>query len=270
MKRLMVGLALSGGTAKSVAHIGVLKALVENGITIDYLAGTSGGSIVAAFYAAGKSVPEIEALAEGIGWRNLAGITIPRLGFLSSEKIREFIEGAIGNVTFKDLRLPLAVVASDITAGEKVVFTEGRVAVACQASSSIPDLYTPVEINGHILVDGGFSEYVPVDALVSFGDMFAIGVNLGFEPGSKRKPRNLVEVILRVSNFIAQQNAAVSELRADFMIRPDLSEFGPLELRKASDIIHRGYAETLKIIPELKAAIGAFKPSAATPGDKSL
>jgi NTE family protein len=270
MKRLKVGLALSGGTAKSVAHIGVLKAVVEFGLRIDYLAGTSGGSLVAAFYAAGKSIEEIEALAGGIHWRNIAGLTIPRLGLLSSDKIRKFVADEIGDVEFDDLTIPVAIVASDLTTGKGRVLTSGSVAVACQASSSIPEFYTPVEVDGHILIDGGFSEYVPVAALSSLGDMFTIGVNLGFEKGLKDRPRNIVDMTLQVANFIAQQNAAASERRADFLIRPDLSRFGPLELHKASDIIRQGYVETRKALPALSAALKDFKPGAAQAREKSL
>jgi len=257
MERLKIGIALSGGTAKSVAHIGVLKALVEHGIGIDYVAGTSGGAIVAAFHAAGKTIAELEALGGGMHWRDIAGLTIPRLGLLSGDKVRDFIVAEIGDVEFEDLAIPVAIVASDLTAGTGRIFTRGSVALACQASSSIPEFYTPVEIDGHILIDGQFSEYVPVAALASLGEMFAIGVNLGYEKGMKKKPRNPLEIIIQVSSFIAQQNAAASERRADFMIRPDLREFGPLELNRASDIIHRGYTETLRIIPELKAAVAS-------------
>jgi NTE family protein len=262
MKRLKIGLALSGGTAKSVAHIGILKALVERGIKVDYLAGTSGGSLVAAFYAAGKSVEEMETLAGGIHWRNIARLTIPRLGLLSSDKIGEFIENEIGNVELNDLRIPVAIVVTDLTTGKGMVLTEGRVSVACQASSCIPGFYTPAEMEGHVFIDGGFSEHVPVVALLSFGRMFAIAVNLGFEKGTRRKPRNLFEMMLQVANYIAQQNAEASERRADFVIRPDLSRFGLFELHKASDIIERGYVETLRIIPELEDAIGTFRSAA--------
>lgn len=267
MERVKVGLALSGGTAKSVAHIGVLKALIENEIPIDYLAGTSGGSIVASFYAAGKSIEEIEALAGGIHWRNIAGFTIPRLGLLSSDKIRAFVAEELGDIEIENLGIPVAIVVSDLTTGTGAVLTKGKVSIACQASSSIPELYTPVEMEGHIFIDGGFSEYVPVAALSSLGTMFKIGVNLGFEKGPRKRPRNLIEMTLQTANFIAQQNAAASERRADFMIQPDLRLFGPHELHKASDIIEQGYVETLKIIPELEGAIKAFRPGLASSED---
>jgi NTE family protein len=270
MKRLATGLALSGGTAKSVAHIGVIRALEENGIPIDYLAGTSGGAVVAVLYAAGRGAEELEAMAGGIRWGNIAGFTLPRLGLLSSDKIRKFIIDEIGDIEFSDLAIPVAVVASDLTTREKRIFREGKVAVACQASSSIPEFYTPVEIGGHILVDGGITEYVPISALASLGEMFTIGVNLGFEQGSSKKPRHLIEMIVQVTNFIAQQNAVVSERLADFMIHPDLGEFSSLDLNKASRIVRKAYRETIEIIPDLKAAIKAARgPARASNASKS-
>ncbi len=264
MKRLKTGLALSGGVAKSVAHIGVIRALVEQKIDIDYLAGTSGGAMVGAFFAAGKSIAELEALGSGVHWKNLAGITVPRLGFLSGEKVRRFVADEIGDIEFRDLRIPMAVVASDLTAGERRVFTAGKVALACQASSAVPEFYTPVEIDGHLFIDGGLSEYVPVEALASLGDMYRIGVNLGFERGTKKKPRNLIEVTFEVTNYIQQQNAASSERHADFMIRPDLGAFGPFDLDRASDMIRAGYLSTMRVIPELKAALLAIGADSAT------
>ncbi len=263
MKRLKIGLALSGGVAKSVAHIGVLRALVEQKIDIDYLAGTSGGAMVGAFFAAGKSIAELEALGSGVHWKNLAGITVPRLGFLSGEKVRKFVADEIGDVEFRDLGIPLAIVASDLTAGARGVFTTGKVALACQASSAVPEFYTPVEIDGHLFIDGGLSEYVPVEALASLGDMYRIGVNLGFERGTK-KPRNLIDVTFEVTNYIQQQNAAISERHADFMIRPDLAAFGPFDLERASDMIRAGYLSTMRVVPELKAALLAIGADSAT------
>jgi len=263
MKRLKIGLALSGGVAKSAAHIGVLRALVEQKIEIDYLAGTSGGAIIASLFAAGKSVAELEALGSGMHWKDLAGITVPRLGFLSGEKVRRFVADEIGDIEFRDLRIPVAIVASDLTAGTRKVFTTGKVALACQASSAVPEFYTPVEIGGHLLIDGGISEYVPVEALASLGDMYRIGVNLGYESRSKKKPRNLIEVTFEVTNYISQQNAAISERHADFMIRPDLGAFTPFDLVRASEIIRAGYLETMRIIPELKAALLGLGANAA-------
>jgi NTE family protein len=254
--RVRIGLALSGGTAKSVAHIGVLKAFEEEGIDIDFMSGTSGGSVVAALYAGGKSVREIEHLAGGMQWWQLAGLTLPRLGFLSGDKISEFIIDQIGDVEFGDLRIPLVIVATDLTGNSKMVFSEGRIALACQASSSIPQIYSPVEIQGHSIVDGGLIEYLPVESLSTLGEMFRIGVNIGRTSAqSRRKPKHVLEVIMQVTAFVAQFNAEISEKSADFVICPDLSRYNPFALHKAPEMIEIGYETALKAMPDLKGAI---------------
>jgi len=256
MGRVGIGLALSGGTAKSVAHIGVLRAFEEHGVDIDFMSATSGGSVVAALYAGGKSVDEIERLADGMQWWRLAGLTLPRLGFLSGDKISEFIVDQIGDVEFSDLRIPLVIVATDLTGNRKMVFSEGRVALACQASSSIPQIYSPVEIQGHSIVDGGLIEYLPVQSLSTFGDLFRIGVNIGKSgTQSRRKPKHVLEVIMQVTAFVAQFNAEISEREADFVIYPDLGRYNPLALHKASEMIEIGYEAAVEAMPDLKEAM---------------
>ncbi len=256
MGRVKIGLALSGGTAKCVAHIGILKAFEQEGIAIDYLSATSGGSVVAALYAGGKSLKEIENLAESMQWWQLAGLTLPRLGFLSGDKISEFITNQIGDIEFSDLEIPLVIIATDLTGNRKMVFREGRVAPACQASSSIPQIYRPVEIQGHSMVDGALIEYMPVESLRAFGDSFRIGVNIGKSSvAMRKKPKHIIEVILQVTAFVSQYNAAISEKAADFVIFPDLSPYNPFALNKASEMIDIGYETAVELMPELKRAI---------------
>jgi NTE family protein len=248
-------LALSGGTAKSVAHVGVIKALEEHGIGIDYLAGTSGGSIVAALRAGGKPADELVETAKDMKWGNIAGLTLPKMGFLSGNKIRDFIISEIGDIDFENLTIPTAIVAADLTTGKKAVFSSGRVAVACQASSSIPQIYCPVKIGGRYMVDGGLVEYLPVQTLADFGGAFKIAVNLGMTRGIRSEPRHMLEVIMQVTGFVAQQNAIVSERMADFVIRPDVERFSPFALNKAPEIIDEGYRATIAALPALEAAM---------------
>ena len=256
MGSVTIGLALSGGTAKCVAHIGVIKAFEEHGIDIGCMSGTSGGSVVAALYAGGKSVPEIERLADSMQWWQLAGLTLPRLGFLSGDKISEFIIDQIGDIEFSDLRIPTVIIATDLTGNRKMVFSEGRVAVACQASSSIPQIYSPVEIQGHSIVDGGLIEYLPVESLSLFGNVFKVGVNIG-KSGvpSRKKPKHIIDVIMQVTGFVSQFNAEISERAADFVIFPDLNRYNPFALHKASEMIEIGYETAVRSMPGLKRAI---------------
>jgi NTE family protein len=150
-----VGLALSGGATKAVAHVGVIKALVEDGVAIESITATSGGAIVGALYASGMSVEELEHIAVSMSWKSMAQLSLSRVGFLSSEQIERFLVATIGDRTFNQMELPFAVIATNLVAGTRHVFREGRVALAVRASCSIPQIYHPVEIDGQFYVDGG-------------------------------------------------------------------------------------------------------------------
>ncbi len=255
MGKVPLGLALSGGIARCVAHIGVIKAFEDHGLKIDFLSGTSGGSIVAVLYAAGKSGDELAELAGSMSWLKLAGLTLPKDGFLSSDKIGEFIVDQLGDLEFDDLKIPTVVIASDLTSGSGRIFSGGRVALACQASSSIPQIYRPVEIDGHSLVDGGLVEQLPVRALSSFGPMFRIGVNLAMVGESRRKPRHMVEGVLQLINFMFQQNVAKSLAAADYVIAPDVGGFNPFALHRATELIETGYEEAVRRLPAIEEAL---------------
>ena len=125
-----IGLALSGGTAKSVAHVGVLTALEEAGIPVSCLSATSGGAIVGAMYASGLSVTRLREMAVNLRWKDLARLTFPRLGLLNNSGIETFVTDVLGDATFEDMKLPFAVVATDLLSGQKVILREGRVARA--------------------------------------------------------------------------------------------------------------------------------------------
>src|SRR5512140_933022 len=146
MAKVRVGLALSGGTAKTIAHIGVLEALEDAGIEVSCMAGTSGGAVVGSLYAAGFSIPELKALARSVKWKNLARLSFPRLGLLSNDTINRFLSDLLGQRTFDQLKIPMAVVATNLLTGERAIFNKGSVALAAQVSSTIPHLFSPVEI----------------------------------------------------------------------------------------------------------------------------
>lgn len=249
-----VGLALSGGVAKVVAHVGILRALREAGIPVDAIAASSGGSIIGAFYAAGIPLEKMEELAKELNWKKLTRVRFPRLGLLSNEKIQEFVESKLGDLTFADLEIPFAVVAADLTTGRKAIFTEGSIGRPIRASCSIPQLFSPVEIDGHLLADGGLVEYLPVETLRdALGCDFLIGVNLGgVRNWHMKDPRNLLEVALRVVGVVSQRNARGSEAAANVVIRPDLSGFGPYDLHRADEMIQVGYEAGKRAVPEIK------------------
>lgn len=251
-----VGLALSGGVAKVLAHVGILQALDEGSIPIDAIAATSGGSIVGAFFAAGFDIAEMQDIARSISWKRLTRVTIPKLGLLSNDKLERFVTDRIGKRRFEDLRIPFAVVGADLTTGTKAVFTKGDLGPAIRASCSIPQLFPPVLIDGHYICDGGLVEYLPIQTLGEMGCDIKIGVNLGgVRNWHERDPRNFLEIALRVVGYVSQQNARISETFADFVIRPNVADFGPSDLDRAEELISIGYEAGRDAVPHIQAML---------------
>jgi len=250
---LPVGLALSGGTAKAVTHVGVIKALVEAEIPIDYIAATSGGSMVGTFYASGMPISSILQVANNLSWSKLISLRFSRLGFVSSKRIQEFVTDVIGNVHFQDLKVPCHVVATDLATGAKHVFHQGSVARAVRASCSIPQIFLPVEIDGIYYVDGGFSEYLPVETLREMQDeIFVIGSSLADERSIYRRPRNYLQLAMHVMGLIAKTNYRVSAPKADVLVHPNMENYSPFDFDTSEELIELGYNTTREMIPEIK------------------
>ncbi len=260
-KKPTVGLALSGGTAKSLAHIGVLEALAEESIPVDCIAGTSGGAIVGAVFAAGLGIPALKEVGRELRWKDLARFTFPRLGLLNNSGVARFITGLLGDVTFADLPIPLAIVGTDLLSGEKIVFREGSVARAAMVSSSIPNVFEPVEFEGTLAVDGGLVEYLPVETVREFDPDLVIAVNLGHRDGPSSRPRNLLHVSMAVVGIAARQNARISETKADIVIRPPTAAFPSFDLMASAKLIQVGYEATMARMPEIKAAVTTAEPT---------
>ena len=176
-----LGLALSGGGARGLAHIGVLRVLEREGIPVDYLAGTSMGGVIAAGYAAGMSSfdLELESLAITQNMVRLFDPGLPNGGLIRGERVLAFFKKEFGDKTFSELNLPLAVVAVDLNSHQEVVLREGPVAMALRATTSIPGIFKPVEIDGMRLVDGGVLNNLPIDVVSQMGADVIIAVDIG-------------------------------------------------------------------------------------------
>ncbi len=245
---------MSGGTAKAVAHVGVIKALLEEDIPIDYIAGTSGGSIVASMFASGMPVSSMETIANNLSWRKLASIRLSRLGFISSGRIEEFVREQIGDLSFSDLKIPCYVVATNLLTGRKHAFHSGNLAVAVRASCSIPQIYLPVKIDSEYYVDGGLSEYLPVETLREIGNIFIIGVHLARVNAIYEPPRHILQLVMQITSLMAKKNYMNSVKNADFLIHPDIDGYSAVDFNSSADIIEESYRFTRELIPELKKA----------------
>jgi len=266
-KRKKIGLALSGGGARGLAHIGVLKILQKEEIPIDMIAGTSAGALVGAVYAQEKDADLIKNQVLDLDWKRLASlvdITLPRTGFVGGKKVTNLLGEFIGgDVKFDDLKIPLACVATDIITGEEVVIKEGSVLQAARASISIPILFTLAKWKSRYLVDGGLVNPVPVNILREMGADFIIAVNVipriterahhvGKKGAGAYKEPNIFSVIMQ-SMYIATDVLVRSCLEdADIVIKPQVAHLSPHDFHRAKEFILQGELAAQDSISEIK------------------
>lgn len=236
----ILGLALSGGGALGAAHIGVLKTLVSAGIPIDAIAGTSVGSMVGALYAGGAFLDDVQKAARSGSWLQIVSPLPSRLGILSNRRLKKFIIKQIGDMEFKDLKIPLRVVATDLERGQEVWLQEGSVALAVCASCAMPWVFKPVEWQGKFLWDGGLLNNLPVNALEDWGVKVKVAVDLLPPLGVSVKPKNPVQLVRRAFNLMVSNASLVLAQQADVVIRPDLGKFSPLDLSQIDLLVAAG------------------------------
>ncbi len=237
--RLKVGFAFSGGVSYVMAQIGVLKALLAAGIRADCVAGTSSGSILAASYAAGLSIEEIEEFAVHTSWSELYKLGMPGAGLVKSDALEDYVRRHIRVTDFKDLKLPLAVVTTDLCSGEEVVFTRGPLDKAVRASCSIPGVYHPVEFEGRQLADGGLVENVPVAALKAMGADVVIAVNVFGHPQVFPPATNVLQVLMRSWYFFVREQTEW-RANADVVLEPDLRAYDLFDFTSSKEMLRIG------------------------------
>lgn len=253
-----IGLALGAGGARGFAHIGVLKILEQNGITIDVIAGSSMGALVGALYSLGHSVSSLERMATIFRQRFYLDYTIPKMGLIAGNKIKQLIELLSHGKKIEDLNIPLGVVAVDLLTGKKVVFRSGKVADAVRASISIPGIFVPEKIGNQLLVDGSVIDRVPVSIVSEMGADIVIAVDV-----SMHKPTphitSIFDVILQSIDIMQEEMVRHRMIDSTVMIRPQLTNFHLSAFEKAKDMIAIGEREADKKIDEIQQAIADWK-----------
>ncbi|MFQ3256319.1 MAG: NTE family protein [Porticoccaceae bacterium] len=219
-----IGLALGGGAAKGVAHIGVLKALEDADIEVDYIAGTSVGAMIAALYAFKVDVETIGSLARRLTMSKVTSFKLNKTGFFSTESLRELMLEYVGDVAIEDAAIPLSIVATDINSGEEIILTSGSVVDAVCASAAIPGIYIPVEINGRTLVDGGLVQNVPIEALQTAGAGVTIASHLN-SVSHYQEISHVLDVMRNAFEIAVSQHTQDQLKEADLLISMDLSDF---------------------------------------------
>lgn len=263
--RKKVGLALSGGGWRGMAHIGVLKVLEKNNIPIDFIAGTSAGALMGGLYSYYGNIEQLEDFVIKFGYKDLLKmITDPRLktGIIKGQKIINYINGKTNNVNIEDLKIPFVAVASDLITGKPYYFKKGNLAEAIRTSISIPLLFQPSHKDGMVLIDGGATENVPVNCVKEMGANFVIAsnVNSGFFPIKQDTIKNAGNVALVSTRTMLNSLSDILTAQADFAIESKIPiekmKIGVgyfLEFIKEKEVIAIGEKAAEKSIEELKS-----------------
>ncbi len=290
-EKLKVGLALGGGGARGLAHIGVLKALERENIPIDLITGTSMGAIIGGVYALKKDISAIEKIAEKYSKISefnidfsfsekerkdkpfflkkmsdflkkgyILNLELRRKYIDEGEGIKKIIKDLVGDKAFTDTKIPFAAVAADLVKGEKVIIRKGKLFDALLASASIPGMFPPVILDKKILVDGGIVDVVPIEAAQSLGANFVIGVNVSQTIKKRAEFDNAVEIFFRSDSITSAELRKLQLSFADIVITPKVRRFHWSDFSKPEQCVREGEVAAQNAILELKKKLKSAKP----------
>ena len=247
-----IGVALGGGFARGIAHVGVLKVLEEEGIAVQCIAGTSVGALIGAAYCSGLSIDELVEVAYKVRFTSFARWTLSRMGFATNDRMVAFLTRLLKAKTFEDLRIPLGVTATEFSTGEGEVFQTGSLIAPIRASCAYPGMFLPVNVDGRWFVDGMLSHPVPTVPLREMGAQRVIAVHLKGQWCSQGAPRHLFDVIGQ-SFAIAQERMSDGWRRAaDLVIEPDVAGFQYDDFKRAGELLHVGEVAMRRALPEVR------------------
>ena len=255
-KKKKVALVLGGGSARGFAHIGVLKVFQREKINFDFVVGTSIGAFVGATHALGDDIAKAENTALKFNARESLDFMIPpTMGLIKGNHIYAIIKEFMGNKKFSDLKIPMAIVATDIEKGKEVVFTEGPLAEAVRVSCSYPGIFAPQRINGQLLVDGGIINTVPVSVARGMGADIVVAVDVGFcvQVG---EIKSIFGIILQAFQITGDELNRYQSMQADIIIKPELKGINQLDFDNAKLTIEKGEMAALEKMREIKRKVG--------------
>jgi NTE family protein len=248
-----IGIALGGGFARGLCHIGVIKVLEEEKVPIDYVAGTSVGAVIGAAYCSGMSVKELEEIAALVRFGDFARWTLSRYGVASNDRMKGFLKKLLKCKTFEELRIPLAVAATDFVTGDGVVFRSGELVDAVRASCAYPGMFLPVNVNGRLLVDGLLAHAVPAGPLKEMGAERVVAIYLSAHWVHLKGPRHVFDVIGQCFSIAQEKMCHVWKAHADITLEPNVAGFTYDGFDRAADLIKVGEAAARAALPEIKA-----------------
>jgi NTE family protein len=247
-----IGVALGGGFARGMAHIGVLKVLEDESIPVRVVAGTSVGALIGAAYCSGLSLEELDKVARSCRFTTFARWTVSRYGFASNDRMVAFLTHTLKLKTFEELHIPLGVTATDFNTGEGVVFHSGSIIDPVRASCAYPGMFLPVNIRGRWLVDGMLSHPVPTRPLREMGADRVLAVHLKGQWSKDGAPRHLFDVIGQAFAIAQDQMSHLWRGAADLVVEPDVSGFAYDDFKRAGDLIRAGEVAMRQALPEVR------------------
>ncbi len=259
-----IGLALGGGFARGLAHIGVLRVFEQYEIPVRYIGGVSAGAIIAAAYASGSTPAEIGRVGAAMRFTDVARWSISRMGLAGSERMDRFLHGLLKGFRFEDMKIPLGIVATDLTTGKPVFFlSHGDVNMPIRASCSYPGLFQPVHYQGRLLVDGGISMEVPAPLLRQMGATFVVAVHVPMQQAVAAGPSNMFEVVNRCFQIMQSRTEQEWRRYSDLVIVPDVSGAEWDAFGSAEKLIQAGETAALEAVPRIKAWLAGPSPTKA-------
>ncbi len=241
-RKVKIGLALGGGGARGIGHIGALKAFEELGIKFDYVAGTSAGSIAGCFYAFGKTANELESFVKSIKRSDVFHFSVPFIKPAKPERLEDLINEALGDITvFSELKVPFTAVCTDLKTGKEADFDYGNVAKVVSGSCAVPGLFSPVVYEGMHLVDGGLRNNVPADVVRRMGANVVFAVDVNHLRGTGTDSLSTISVLSSTIGIMMQAKVDSTMGQADLIFKPALEEFSPLKFDSVDEMIKIGY-----------------------------
>ena len=260
-----MGIALGGGFARGIAHIGALKVLEQENIPVDYVAGTSVGAIIGAAYCGGTTSAELEDMARTVRFSDFARWTLSRYGFCSTDRMVRLFARMLKKHCFEDLTIPLAIIATEFQTGEAVIFTKGALVDPIRASCAYPGMFLPVEIDGRSYIDGMLAYAVPTTPLRRMGVDRVVGFCLSGNWSDARPPRHVFEVIGQCFS-IAQSKLSESWAKdADLVVEPDVNGFTYDCFDRAQELIAAGEVAMRAVLPQVRAMLSLANAGGAEP-----
>jgi NTE family protein len=245
-----VALVLGAGASRGFAHIGVLKILESNRVTVDMIIGTSAGSFVGSLYAYGYNAFQIQKMALSLEKANIADFTVPDNGFIKGERLEEYINTLTQNTPLEKMKTPFYAVATNIQNGQEVVFGRGNTGTAVRASCAIPGIFRPVVIDNRMYVDGGVVSPVAIDAARRLGADIVIAVDISADIDT-RQPEGTVETILQAIGIMHSKLSAIQLAKANVVIRPRVGRIGASDFDKRHEAIIEGEKAAIEALPAI-------------------